>query len=619
MRAKLWCVAAVSACTSPTTPPPPAGDITVAIASPSPGDEMLAAEHPTITVTGTVTTTSASYGVLLAWVDGAAVDLDADGNFSTEITPAVGINHIEVEGGDGFGTTVSQQLDVMWAPDYVPPVAGTSGFDLAGSLDLYLGQAFFDVRQFGTTLDLTTDPVVAHDLASALELILWNIDLASLLSGGIHVGSGGSSLDVDIPSVAPTEIVVDATVVDSPVTAIDLDIDLNGVFLATTGTFHNGGTDLAVAGGLSADMHASARLQLDVLDDGSISVTVTDVTSVVGPLVPSFTGPDADQLDGFITIGNSNFRTIVENLIQQQLIPTFTNHVPPLLESLLGATDKLLDNVSFTVDTQLGTPIMLMLDGRIAGLDVVAGPAVGDAPGHVTVHQQVSIQASGAPIHASSRGAARVAAAPVLPPTNTAQLQLLLSQDFLNATLHSLWSAGILEGTISVSGLSAIVSAKLQPVVVPMPDSSTCEIDGVRCDLIVQIGQLEIQLPDFSQTFVIDATAGARVVVDGATVSLAVEQTPTVVAWETSAIPGTLTDDAIRDIITKVVWPKLFGAIGDKLHITLPIPDLAALGLDALSPNLANAKLQLDIHQHASITAGYLGLGADVELQTPHP
>ncbi|HEV7556760.1 MAG TPA: hypothetical protein VGO00_14945, partial [Kofleriaceae bacterium] len=617
MRTNLSCLAALCACASPTTPPTSAGDLAVAITSPAPGDELVAAEHPTITVAGTVTTTSPSYGVLLAWVDGTPVQLDDDGTFSTEITPAVGINHIEVEGGDGFGTTVTQQLDVMWAPDYVAPVTGTSGFDLAGSLDLHLGQGFFDVRQFGTTLDLGTDPVVAHDLASALELILWNIDLASLLGGGIHVGSGGASLDLDIPSVAPGEIVVDATIVDSPVTALDLDIDLNGVFLSTTGTFHNSGTDLAVAGGLSADMHASARLQLGVNDDGSVAVTVTDVTSVVGPLVPSFTGPDADELDGFITIGNNNFRTIVENLIQQQLIPTFTDHVPPLLEALLGATDKLLDNVSFTVDTQLGTPITLTLNGRVAGLDVVAGPAVGDAPGQVTVHQQVSIQASGTPIHTSSRGAVRVAAVPVLPPTNTAQLQLLLSEDFLNATLHALWSSGILEGTVSVSGLSALVSAKLQPVVVPTPDASTCEIDGVRCDLVVQIGQLEIQLPDFSQTFVIDATAGARVVVDGTTVSLSVQQTPTVVVWETSAVPGTLSDDAIRDIITKVVWPKLFGAIGDKLHITLPIPDLAALGLDALSPNLANAQLQLEIHPHAAITAGYLGLGADVELQTP--
>ena len=65
--------------------------------------------------------------------------------------------------------------------------------------------------------------------------------------------------------------------------------------------------------------------------------------------------------------------------------------------------------------------------------------------------------------------------------------------------------------------------------------------------------------------------------------------------WETSAVPGRLTPTTRSTTSSSnVVWPQLFGAIGDKLHITLPIPDLAALGLDSLSPNLANAQLQLD-------------------------
>ncbi len=609
------CLVAIAACAGPPKPPPP-GDLAVAITSPSPGDELVAADHPTITVTGTVTTTSPAYGVLLAYVNGAAVDLDADGNFSAEVTPEIGVNHIKVDGGDGFGTFVSQQLDVLWAPEYIAPVAGTAGFDVDDSLELYLGQLFFDGRQLGTTLDRATDPVVAHDLAAALELILWDVDLASLLSGGIHVGTGSSTLDVSIPAATPAEIVVDARVVDSP-QAIDLDIDLNGVFLATTGTFHYNNQDLTVAGGLTADMHASARLLLAVQADGTIAVTVTDVTAVVGPLDPLFTGPDANTLDGFIVVGNNDFRTLVEGIIQSQLIPTFTNRLPPLLEALLGATDQLLSNVSFTLDTQLGTPVTLTLDGRISGLDVVAGPAIGVSPGNVTVHQLVTMRTSGGPIHPTSRGAARVAATPMLPATNTSSLSLLLSQDFLNAMLHALWNSGVLEGTASFGGITAVVSAKLQPFARPTPDESACEIDGVRCDLILQLGQIEIQLPDFDQSFAIEATAGARVVVAGTTVSLVIDQNPELLVWETSAVAGRLSPQAIHDLLANVVWPQLFGAIGDKLHITLPLPDLAALGLDSLSPKLANAQLQLAVRQRAAVTAGWLGLGADLELSVP--
>ncbi|HSN29551.1 MAG TPA: hypothetical protein VLT45_24855, partial [Kofleriaceae bacterium] len=201
----------------------------------------------------------------------------------------------------------------------------------------------------------------------------------------------------------------------------------------------------------------------------------------------------------------------------------------------------------------------------------------------------------------------------------TTSLGITLSQDFLNAMLHSLWNSGLLEGNASVGGFMAGVSAKLAPVVIPVPDDTTCTVDGIRCDLIVQLGQVEVQLPDCNQSFARNATAGARVGVDGATVSISISQDPTILVWETSEVPGRLSTDAVHDLVTKAVWPQLFGAIGDNLHITLPIPDLAALGLSQLSPKLANAKLQLDVLQRASVTPGYLGLAADVALQTPHP
>jgi hypothetical protein len=615
---KRLAIVVVAACGSPSGPPT-AGVIAASITSPSPGDELLAADHPTITVTGSVTTTSPKYGLLQAWVNGTQVDLAADGTFSVDITPDVGVNHLALTASDASGDIVDKQLDVMWAPDYLPPITGTTGFDVDDALDLHLGQRFFDGRFLGTTLDMSTDPVVAHDLAAALELIVWNIDLASLLSGGIHLSGGTSSLDISIPSATPAEVIVDAKVNDTPGPEIDLSIDLDGVFLATTGNFNFSGTNLDVEGGITADMHASATLALDVQPDGTILVTTSNITAVVGPLVPQFTGPNADELNGFITVGNSDFRTLVQNAIQNTLIPTFTNKLPPLLEALLGATDKLLDNATFTLDAMLGTPVTIQLNGRIGSLDVVAGPAIGTAPGHVATHQPVTITTTATPVHASSRGAARVSAMPVLPPTNTSSLHLLMSQDFLNATLHALWNSGLLDGTTTVGGLTAGVSAKLSPFVRPTPDSSACSIGPDRCDLLVELGQLEVTLPDFQQSFGVNISAGARVVVAGTTVSLVLQSDPTITVWETSDMPGRLTADAVHDLIANVVWTQVFGAIGDKLHITLPIPDLAALGLDQLSPKLANAQLQLVVNPGTATTDGYLGLGADVSLTTPHP
>ncbi|MBV8761679.1 MAG: hypothetical protein JO257_30575 [Deltaproteobacteria bacterium] len=603
----------LAACSGLPADPKP-GVVSLAVTSPKPGAEIA---DTTITVTGSVATTNPDYGKLRASVNGTAVDLSGDGAFTAQVPAVVGVNHLVVDASDGLSAPARQQLDVLWAPDWLPPATGTTTFAVPDALDLYLGQRFFDGRQLGTTLDMSTDPVVAHDLAAALELILWNIDLASLLSGGIHAGTGNSTLDINIPAATPAEITVD-TVIAGP-SELDLAIDLNGVFLSTTGQFTYGNRTLQLAGGISADMHASARMVLSVNSDGTIGVDVQDVTATVGPLVPAFTGPDADTLDGFIRVGNNDFRLLVENIIQQQLIPTFTNKIPPLLQQLLGATDKLLNNVSFTLDAKLGTPVMLTLNGAISALDVTPGPAFAESPGHITNRQTVTITTASAPIHSDSRGAIRVAATPVLPSTATTALGITLSQDFLNAVLHALWNSGLLEGNASVGGFSAGVSAKLAPVVIPVPDNTTCDVDGIRCDLLVQLGQIQVDLPDFNQSFAISATAGARVVVAGNTVSLSISQDPTVLVWETSAVPGRLSTDAVHDLVTKAVWPQLFGAIGNNLHITLPIPDLASLGLSQLSPNLANAQLQLDVQQRASVTAGYLGLNADVALQTPHP
>jgi hypothetical protein len=599
--------------------PPEAGIITVTVTSPAPGDELIAAESPMIVVTGSVATDSPDFGALEAWVNGQRVELAADNTFSVEVMPEVGVNHLKVEGGDGITALVGQELDVLWAPAYQPTIPGTTGFDIPGGIELSLGQRFFDGRTFGTELDLSTSPVVARDLSQALELILWHVDLAALLGGTLQFGSGNASLSVTIPSATPGAIITDARIVDDPVKAVDLSIDLNGVFLEMDGTFVFGNRTLIIDGGITADLHASARLTLALAEDGTIDVGVSNIVAQVGPLVPAFTGTDGDELDAFITIGNSSFRDLIEGLIEAELIPTFTDKVPPLLETLLGATDSLLDNVEFTLDPGLGVPVTLLLDGGIGALDVEAGPAIGTLPGHVTVHQDLTVRTTNEPVHTASRGAARLDAQPAPPNTLTSSVHLVMRQEFLNGLLHSLWNSGLLEGEAVFGGLTAKVSSKLPPVVRPTPASSDCKIDGVRCDVILQLGQVEVGIADFEQSFGVNAQAGARIVVEGTKVSLKIQEIPELIVWETSPEHGVLTPEAVRDLIATLVWPELFGAIGDNLSIELPLPDLAELGLDTLGPGLADAELLLEMRQRPNVTGGFLTLGADLELATPQP
>jgi hypothetical protein len=608
--AGLSALAALAGCSSAVArdePDPPA--ITVTITSPAPGAELLSAQHPSIVVSGTVATTDAARGALEAWVNGVRVDLVA-GAFETKLTPELGINHIKVEGGDGTGALVGKELDVMWAPDYLAPLPGQTGFDVAGALELRLGQRFFDARLLGTLLDMSTDPVVARDVASAVELILKHIDLAALVEGTFGTGT---PLEVTIERVTPSNIVVDARVVDGPEPAIDLKISLLGVFLALDGRF-TFNRDFNIDGGITTDLHASARLTLGNAEDGTIQVAATGITASIGSLVPGFEGEDGDALDSFIAIAGHAFSTLIEGVLADA-IPQLTEALPDLLETLLGTADQLLDDIRFTLDTGLGTPVELQLDGTIGALDIRAGAT----SGHVTVRQNLAVRTTGAPIHAASRGAPRLDVSTEAPVLNTSGVHLMMRQDFLNALLHALWNAGMLDGPLTSGGLSANVRAKLPPVVRPTPASSPCKIDGERCDLLLQLGQVEVELPGFNQSFGINATAGARINVEGGTVSIAIQMMPDLRVWDTSAEQGTLTPDAVDDLIGLLVWPKLFGALGDNLAITLPLPDLSALGFETLPPALASAQLSLQMRQRPSIGAGRLILGADLTLATPVP
>jgi hypothetical protein len=616
MRALALAICTVAACGS--TPPDPfeLGDIALTITAPTPGTELLGTEA-TIEVTGTAATTTES-NVLEVWVNGTRADL-VDGQFAVDVAVLPGINHIAVEASDGFAVA-TQELDVLYAGEYFAPAAGTANFDLANAIELRLGQRFFDFVRFGSVLDTSTNPIVAGDLASALELVLHHVQLEKLLPERIQFGEGDAVLDVAIGEVTPASIVVDARIVDAPAKALELHIDLMGVILPMDGTFVFGSTTMIVDGGITADLHATAVLTLALAQDGTIEVEATDVNARLGPLTPGFVGPDGPELNALVTLAESDFRNVVEGLITEQLIPTFTDRIPPLVETLLGAVDEVFMDTTFTLDSGLGSgAVTVILDGQIGGLDIVPGPAIGTLPGHVTVRENLTVQAEGAPIHPEARGVPRLDAALTPPASSARGLDLSIRLDFVNALLHSLWNRGLLEGTAMPGGFNATVSAKLPPVVRATPASSSCRIDDLPCDITLQLGQLEVQLADFGQTFAVNAAAGARVIVDGTKVSIVIQSVPELIVWEIADDgQGRLSPEAVSDIIKNVVWPDLSGALGENLSFSLPpLPDLSTLGLDDIAPGLVDAELVLEVHPRAKVEAGYVGLGADLRLSTP--
>lgn len=592
------------------------------LTSPVAGAELLADEHPVIAVTGTLASPVAAED-LEVWVNGELVKVDDDGAFAVGLVPKVGVNHVKVEAYDGRSDEpITREMDVLWAPGYVAPLPDSTGFDLPGAIELRLGQRLFDARLLGTDLDLTADPVVARDLASMVELVLWHVDLASLLQGSLQLGEGDTTLDITIPAVTPADVVVDAEIISESDTeqGVDLFFDLTGVYLEMDGELAVAGNTWVVEGGIAADMYAFARVTVAVTTAGAVA-TVSDASAAVGPLTPMFTGPDGDELNAFVTLGEHELRTLVEALVAEELIPTFTGGLPGLFEAVLGALDATLSEVSFELDSGLGEPIGVSLEGVMGGLDVGAGPPIGADPGHVTVRQDIRVRTTGTPLHPGSRGALQSAPLSGPPFSDGSGLNLAVRTDLVNALLHALWNDGLLEGELDLIGTPAIVSARLPPIVRDTPLELACSVGDERCDLILQIGQLEVTFPEDEQRFAILVTVGAHVHVGEDEIALTLQETPDVHVWEDTPItgePGGITPEFIQTLFVQVVWPALAEGIADNLSIALPVPNLAELGLADAAPDLENAALEVTVQQ-AGVESGYLRLAADLTIEAPPP
>lgn len=607
-----------AACGRQKDPPPLTGETHLNVISPVAGAELLATESPTIVVSGTISTTSliSAYDV---WINGEPVHVDPKGAFKVDLVPEVGVNHVKVEGRNNGGEIVTREMDVMWAPGYVPTLPESTGFDLDSAIELRLGQQLFDSRLYDTDLDLSTDPVMARDLSQMVELVLWNVDLASLVNGNIVLGQGDTTLDITIPAATPFDVVVDAEIIDTPEPGIELFLDLVDVYLDMDGQLTVAGNTWLIDGGIAADMYAFAQITMDASGDGVV-VNVSDVAAAVGPLTPMFTGPDGDELNAFVTLGEYELRTLVESLVADQLIPTFTSELPALFESVLGALDSSLSDLSFDLDTGLGDPVSVSLSGQMGALDIGAGPPIGADPGHMTVRQVVEIRTTGTPMHPGSRGAPQADVTLDPPFSDGAGLNLAVRLDFVNALLHAMWNDGLLDGELDLAGTTVHLGGTLPPMVRATPMDQSCYVDGQRCDVVLQIGGLDVTFPEIEQHFTMNATVGARIDIGTDEIALRLQDTPEVRVWEVSDMagePGSFTAESLHTLITQVIWPGLADELGN-LSIALPVPNLSDIGLTAAAPALQDATLGLSVEQ-AGVESGYLRLAADLELEDPQP
>lgn len=568
----------------------------IKLTAPQPGEQLDATNHAMIQVAGVVTDT---FGEPVAFVNGVEVALEPDGSFATEVEPRFGVNHIEVAATDGLhSATATRAVDVMWAADYgtvsVPPV------DVQQALVLRLGQLFMDDRQRVATQPDGT--FVTKDLADVLELVIRNLDLTSQIPDPVV---DSTNITLRVPQVATGKPYVQLDVTD---TGLEIFIQITDLQATTQGSITIDQQTLTLDGNITGGMSALVVLSVDKPDPASpVEVTVDTVSVAVEQVTPNFLQPEVNAI---FALAQSVLRNTIEQLLLDVLEGGFVDQLPTLLTEVLSALDTVLADQTIDLDTGLGTPVQLQLDGGVNAIESSWRHHL-DATLGLTAATDVS------GVHADSRGYAMMWAMPGAPAFfDQGRIQFGLRFAMVNALLHALWDAGLLEADVTdsvpVNVDRADLSAKLPPVVRP-------PLLGEPHDFVIELGQVEIETEILGRTdrYGINISTGVDFALQNGALEVTIGSTPQIRTWLISSSEDEpfLSPEALRDLIEGRVWPEFTAALSGGLSLPLPTPDLSGLG--AVAAPLANLVLEFKQVLPVAVRDGWIVIDATMEGTLP--
>ncbi|MGF1464524.1 MAG: hypothetical protein ACFCGT_00190 [Sandaracinaceae bacterium] len=536
---------------------------TLACTSPADGALVEQAPGAPLALEGAVADVS---GVAELRVNGEVVPVDADGTFRTTVTPAFGINFVDLEATDGEGQGSSETCAFLvsdrWAPDS----------ELAAdTVTLALRQGALDDADRDGPIDSVADLLAAVLDAEGLEALLdEELTAANPLKDSCDINTFLGCLfrsridyleaDLQGPNTVDLELLDGGLAARVRLENVRLRLRVRGT-LNTTGwvTFRS----LDVAGAFDAS-----------LADGAPQAALRSVTVEVGPIATDFGG-----FSGFL----------IDNIVVPLAQGTLRGAVTDLVEGLMRDTlDELLDGLLSGLDIRtLGTSFPVpRLDG---GPPIDLAFAVGFS--RLTTSPERMLFGIGtrfsAPvaIGAPSLGVPLRSPVALREPDGEGTVHVAIDEALVNQALHALWRGGFLAGTVDAEelGLPAGVTATLST---SLPPVATVGDDG---RLQVSLGALSV---DLGADELLAEPVRVRL---GARVSLAVTAAGDELAFDdvrvdelALAAPDASLDGDTREVLEGLLQRLLAGVVDGLLEGALPaipIPsfalpaDLADLGL----------------------------------------
>lgn len=479
---------------------------TIVIDFPERGATLVGTGAEPVVVTGTATDEFGGMGAFE--INGDPVSVAEDGSFSHALTePLWGVNLIDVVAADAFGNLSELTPTFHYAAEYTSFVdADAAGLVEPDGLTLLMGQLFLD--------DGDHDHANPNDLATLMEILLGDLDIAGLLGNGgsifnqvfpildlplINIGvftlDITGDLTVDAKLVPPTGLGETMVTIDSRDGGIDTIIEMgnaseNGldlnteidltVVLSVNWTFLFIPDSATVTGeasisssvsaasllfGVSIDMEKTADTDLVVdvkdldLDIVGLAIDpVEDITFTFSFDLPLI-GQQSLSFDLSQFIDLTALTDAILDPLTQQLLPVLLDLVTPLIETF--ADDVLVGLLSaFELTLPIPLPEILGLGGGepksidvYTNLSSVDFKDVGGTLGlGFGVFAEKGVDRE--PLGAINREGCNLGLTEAFSYNWEKSLGFALKTDSVNALLFAVWWSGYLNGPLDAGALA---------------------------------------------------------------------------------------------------------------------------------------------------------------------
>ncbi len=574
----------------------------IEITEPDAGTMLGGGSSESIQVEGRVTD---SHGDVSAVLNGRRLQLDDDGNFSTEIDPDFGINTLRVVANDGFNRADSTATRaVLWAPAYK-----ALGSDLTFSFDrgiaTDLGQNFFDDGNPPVERNMGSE-LVTRDFTDLLRLLVTNLDLMSQIPNPL-ISSGGTTLSIDNITLGEPDIAMDVT--DSGLKAY---LHLDSLQLQTSGSAEIEGETLDLTGNVSGRVSAYTAIGVDKpAADESFEADVETVDISLDEVNPNLASEEANAL---FELAEGSLRQTLEDELVGALREEVVDTLPDMLTQTLNSLEETLSDQTFSFSSELTGTREVHFSGNIDSFKTTFRESMEGIVSN-------EVETPGTDVYTDARGIPVSAPAETgVPFYDAGRIQIAFRLGLLNGILAGIWKTGYLDLDLSenlpsqISGIveEAIVEGQLPAVIRPAERSEPY-------DLILEAGQIEIETKALDQTdrYGVNVQAGVNVSMEDSELSLSIPDDPMLESWviETTGDSAQVSPEDLNRLILTEVWPRIEESLKGGMSIALPTPDTSQL--EQISPTLSNLSLSFALQRPLTVRNGYVVFDAALEGVLP--